>query len=163
MFIFANKIKQTQLYIAMLALASMVITIVVDVLMRYFLNSPVHGAYDLVETMLVIVVFNSFSSRFINRQNIVIDLIDNAIPTIARNALIRASDLINVALLGLILWSMITPALQAYDYGDKKLELGLKLWILWSIAILSVSGTLVCAVSVLFKPLPHNPAIGEAE
>jgi hypothetical protein len=41
---------------------------------------------------------------------------------------------------------MISPALQAYDYGDRKLELGLPLWVVWLFALSGIAGTIVCAI-----------------
>jgi membrane associated rhomboid family serine protease len=52
-----------------------------------------------------------------------------------------------VALL-LMLWAMIEPALQAYDYGDRKLELGIKVWIVWAAAFAGTIGAIISAVFV---------------
>jgi TRAP-type C4-dicarboxylate transport system permease small subunit len=148
----AEIIKDAQLRIAMVALCVMMLTIVIDVLMRHFFNHPIQGAYDLVESMLVIVVFNSFSARFLARQNIVIDLIDAVVSPVFRTVLVRLADVITIALVALLIWAMTTPAMQAFEYGDRKLELGLPLWILWVVAILSMCGTLVCSVGALLRP-----------
>jgi TRAP-type C4-dicarboxylate transport system permease small subunit len=148
----AEIIKDAQLRIAMVALCVMMLTIVIDVLMRHFFNHPIQGAYDLVESMLVIVVFNSFSARFLARQNIVIDLIDAVVSPGVRTVLVRIADVITIALVALLIWAMTTPAMQAFEYGDRKLELGLPLWILWVVAILSMCGTLVCSVGALLRP-----------
>ena len=79
----------------------------------------------------------------------------------------RLSDLVSIAILLLIAWAMISPALQAYDYGDRKLELGLQLWVLWVFAIVGLIGTLLSALAASFRPLPRSrqtttPADGEA-
>ena len=41
------------------------------------------------------------------------------------------------------------PGLQAFDYGDHKLELGLPLYVLWIFAFAGIAGTLLCAVAAL--------------
>jgi TRAP-type transport system small permease protein len=41
---------------------------------------------------------------------------------------------------------MIEPAMQAFQYGDRKLELGVPLYVLWGFALAGLLGTLVCAV-----------------
>ena len=51
-----------------------------DVFLRYVFNSPIRGSYDLVETMLVVFVFHGMSTAFLQRRNIVIDLIDSFAP-----------------------------------------------------------------------------------
>jgi len=53
----------------------------------------------------------------------------------------------------MMIWAMIEPASQAFEYGDKKLELGLKLWILWTLAIAGLAGTVFCALGALAKPV----------
>jgi hypothetical protein len=60
-----------------------------------------------------------------------------------------------VVCLGLLFWAMIGPAWQALEYGDRKLELNLPIHILWIAALAALSGTILCALVVLFcKPAP---------
>lgn len=150
---FAESLKQAQLRLAMLALIVMMMIIVLDVTMRYVFSSPIHGAYDVVEVSLLTFVFHGLSACFLVRQNIVIDLIDNLVSARATHMLVRLSDFITIAILALMIWSMFEPASQAFQYGDKKLELGLKLWILWTIAIAGLAGTLFCALGAFAKPV----------
>lgn len=152
----ARRLKDAQLRLAMAALVVMMMTIVSDVTLRYAFGKPIHGAYDVVEASLVVFVFHGLSACFLNRQNIVIDLIDTMVSDRALAGLIRLGDVVTVALLALMAWAMLTPAMQAYEYGDKKLELGLPLWILWAIAIAGLLGTLFCAVAVLFQPITRR-------
>jgi TRAP-type C4-dicarboxylate transport system permease small subunit len=150
---FAERLKNAQLRLAMLALFVMMMVIVIDVAMRYLFSRPIHGAYDVVEASLVIFVFHSLSACFLARQNIVIDLIDNIVSEHITHALVRLSDLITIGVLALMVWAMVTPARQAFEYGDRKLELGLPLSILWAIAIAGVACTLFCALGALVKPV----------
>ena len=150
---FAETIKNAQLRLAMLALFVMMMIIVADVTMRYLFSSPIHGAYDVVEVSLLVFVFHGLSACFLARQNIVIDLIDNLASERVTHILVRLSDLITIGILALMIWAMIEPASQAFEYGDKKLELGLRLWILWTIAIAGLAGTLFCALGALAKPV----------
>jgi TRAP-type C4-dicarboxylate transport system permease small subunit len=150
---FAEILKDAQLRLAMLALGVMMLIIVADVTMRYVFGSPIHGAYDVVEVSLLVFVFHGLSACFFARQNIVIDLIDTIVPARVTHALVRMSDLITVALLAVMIWAMVSPASQAFEYGDKKLELGLKLWVLWTIAIAGLACTLFCALGALAKPV----------
>jgi TRAP-type C4-dicarboxylate transport system permease small subunit len=152
----AERLKNAQLRLAMLALCVMMLTIVADVAMRYLFASPIRGSYDLVEATLVVFVFHGLSACFLSRQNIVIDLIDTLLGARAVAVLIRIADLITIGLLALMVWAMVTPAHQAFDYGDRKLELGLPLWVLWAIAIAGLVATLFCALAALAKPANRN-------
>jgi TRAP-type C4-dicarboxylate transport system permease small subunit len=149
----AEILKEAQLRLAMLALGVMMMIIVCDVTMRYVFSSPIRGAYDVVEASLVVFVFHGLSACFLSRQNIVIDLIDNIVPERMVGFLVRFSDVLTVGLLALMVWAMWMPAQQAFEYGDRKLELGLPLWILWSVAIVGLAGTLICALGALAKPV----------
>ena len=68
-------------------------------------------------------------------------------------ALIRIADILSVLVLGLLLWAMLVPATQSYAYGELKQELGLPIFVLWFIAIVSLAGTTFCAaVLPLVRP-----------
>ena len=67
-----------------------------DVFLRYVFNSPIRGAYELVEAMLVVFVFHGMSTAFLQRRNIVIDLIDSFAHRFIVAALIRIADVLTV-------------------------------------------------------------------
>jgi len=152
---FLARLERAQLVLAAGALVVMSLVTVADVLLRYLLNRPVRGSYDLVECTLVVFVFHGIATVFLNRQNIVIDLIDGIASAGLRTALIRISDVVQIAVLALLAWAMLSPAWQAFDYGDRKLELGLPVYVIWIVALAGMAGTLVCAVGALVRtPIP---------
>lgn len=152
---FLGQLQRAQLVIAACALVVMSLVTVADVLLRYLLNQPVRGSYDVVECALVVFVFHGIATVFLNRQNIVIDLIDGIASAGLRIALIRISDVLQIAVLALFAWAMLSPAWQAFDYGDRKLELGLPVYIIWLLALAGIAGTIVCAIGALVRtPIP---------
>jgi len=149
----ADRLQRFQLWLAALALVILMLVTVCDVTLRYLFNSPVRGSYDIVESMLLVFVFNGMAAGFFLRRHIVIDLIDSAIGRRATAVLIRIADVLSVVCLALLIWAMLRPAMQAYDYGDRKLELNLPIYILWIVAFLGMAGTIFCAlVTLLFRP-----------
>jgi TRAP-type C4-dicarboxylate transport system permease small subunit len=146
---FADHLQRIQLWLAALALTILMMVTVADVFLRYLFNSPVRGSYDMVESLLVVFVFNGMAAGFFTRRNIVIDLIDSAVGRGATAVLIRTADFLSVVCLGLLAWAMLGPAVQAYDYGDRKLELNLPIYILWMVALLGMAGTFFCALVAL--------------
>ena len=153
-------LARIQTGIAMLAAAVIIVTTTADVILRYGFGRPIHGAYDMVECMLLLFVFHGIATVFYDRANITIDLVDHVVGTRAKLRLVRLADIVQVAMLALTIWAMIAPALQAYDYGDRKLELGLKLWIVWLFALSGIAGTFVCAVGRALAsttPAPEAP------
>jgi TRAP-type transport system small permease protein len=150
---FSARLKNAQVRLAMIALVIMMGSTCVDVALRFLFNRPIRGAYDIVEACLVVFVFHGMSASFLARKNIVIDIIDSLVGPRLEYVLVRLSDVVSVVLLILVTAAMISPALQAYDYGDRKLELGLQLWVLWTFAIVGLIGTLLCALGPLFRPV----------
>ena len=142
-------LQAAQTRLAAVALVTMMSGTVLDVFFRYVFNHPLRISYDLVESMMVIYVFHGISSVFLARRNIVIDVIDSMIRPAVLRILAAIADLVSVLCLLLFLWGMIQPATQAFQYGDRKLELGLPLYVLWGFALTGLLGTLVCAVFAL--------------
>ncbi|HVY58425.1 MAG TPA: TRAP transporter small permease [Xanthobacteraceae bacterium] len=154
-----ERLQHAQLRLAALALLVMMCVTVADVFLRYTFNSPIRGSYDLVESTLVVFVFHGIAAVFYGRQNIVIDLIDSLVGRVAVRVLVRISDILSIAALGILAWAMTGPALQAFDYGDRKLELGLPLSVLWGFALAGMVGTILCALAALVgRALPDRRA-----
>ena len=158
----SQRLKTAQLRLAMVALVVMMVSTCVDVVLRFLFNRPIHGAYDIVEACLVVFVFHGVAASFFARKNIVIDLIDTMISPRLERALVRLADVVNLALLVLIAVAMVFPALQAYDYGDRKLELGLPIWLLWIFAIVGLVGTMICALAPLFRAVPPSRIVAHS-
>ncbi|WP_407050874.1 TRAP transporter small permease [Methyloraptor flagellatus] len=152
----AGAVARVQTWLAMGAAAVIVVSTTSDVVMRYAFGKPIHGAYDVVECMLALFVFHGLSAVFLVRGNITIDLVDHFVPDRVRSGLVRVSDVVQIAALMLIGWAMLIPALQAYEYGDRKLELGLPLWIVWAYVLVGLAGTIVSALGALASPVPEG-------
>jgi len=141
-----QRLQAAQLRLSAVALMTMMTGTVLDVFFRYAFNKPLRISYDLVESMMVIYVFHGISSVFLARRNIVIDVIDSLVSPAVLRILAAIADVVSVLCLLLFLWGMIEPATQAFQYGDRKLELGVPLYALWGFALAGLLGTLVCAV-----------------
>jgi len=146
-----QRVRIIQLRIAMLALLIMMLTVVADVTLRYVAGSPIRGAYDVVEVCLAVFVFHGLSTCFFKRENIVIDVIDMLAGARTLRVLIGVADIAGIILLALIFWAMIAPAYQAYDYGDRKLELGLHTYLVWIAVLTGLFGMVVCACGPLLS------------
>jgi TRAP-type C4-dicarboxylate transport system permease small subunit len=151
-------LQKAQTRLAGVALLTMMLVTVADVAMRYLLNRPIHGSYDLVEAMLVVFVFNGMAAGFFRRANIVIDLVDTLVGARLTAVLIRISDILSLAALAIFAWAMTGPARQAFDYGDTKIDLGLPVYVLWLVALTGMAGTILCALGALIAraATPHR-------
>jgi TRAP-type C4-dicarboxylate transport system permease small subunit len=156
-FTFFDRLRVAQLRLASIALIVMMGVTLADVFMRYVFNSPIRGTYELVEAMLVVFVFHGMSTAFFQRRNIVIDLIDSAAHRIIVKVLIGISDILTVLTLLLFAYAMTTPALQAFNYGDVKMELQIPIWYMWAVALAGIAGAILCAIGALVAPAqPHH-------
>ena len=147
-----ERLRVAQLRLAAVALVVMMCVTVADVVLRYLFNSPIRASYDLVEAMMVLFVFNGISTAFLQRRNIVIDLIDSFVGRRVVAFLIRLADVTTIATLLLFIYAMLTPALQSYGYGERKLELGLPIYLLWAAALAGMVGAILCALGTFLKP-----------
>ena len=159
--VIADRLQRVQLWLAALALVILMMITVADVTLRYLFNSPVRGSYDMVESMLLVFVFNGMAAGFFLRRHVVIDLIDAAVGRRGAIVLIRIADVLSVICLALLMWAMLQPAMQAYDYGDRKLELNLPIYVLWIVALAGLAGTLICALIALWSPTPTHARASE--
>ena len=141
----ARIIKVTS-FAAAIALVAMMLTTVADVAMAALFKRPIIGAYDMVETTLVFSVFLGIPATFLRNGNIVVDVVDFFVSGGAVRRLKQLAQILTLVFLVLLFCNMITPALDAYRFGEKKQELGMPLWVLWLPILL---GVLMSAIAVL--------------
>ncbi|HLU20194.1 MAG TPA: TRAP transporter small permease [Pusillimonas sp.] len=134
--------------IAGLALAMMVCITMADVLLRNLFGIPVLGTYDLVETLMVFVVFLGIGEAFLDDTHITVDIIDHFISSNLVVLLKIVGLLLSAVFLGMLLWHMPTPAWEAYVYQDRKPDLPIMLYWLWIPCLVGVFAALIAA---LFK------------
>ena len=149
-----DRLRVVQLRLASVALVVMMLVTLVDVFMRYAFNNPIRGAYELVEAMMAVFVFNGMSTAFLQRRNIVIDLVDSLLQRSIIVALIRMSDVLTVATITLFAYAMIKPAMQSFSYGEVKMELQVPIWWFWAAALFGIAGAILCSTGALIAPPP---------
>ena len=149
-------LRMAQSTISMIAIAIIIVTTVADVALRYSVGRPIRGSYDAVECLMVLFVFHGLAAVFIDRAHIVIDLVDHLVTRRMQRGLVMFGDVAGVLALGLMAWAMVDPAMQAYAYGDRKLELGIKLWVVWVFALSGIAGAILCAIGVTFTRPKHG-------
>ena len=154
----AGWVQRGQLWIAASALVILMMVTVCDVSLRYLFNRPIRVSYEMVEVTLLVFVFNGMPAAFFGRRHVIIDLLDGTFGPRITAALIGIADLLSVLCLGLPAWAMLLPAMQAYQYGDTKMELPIPIYVLWIVALASFAGTIFCALVMLIA----SPAVSRA-
>lgn len=144
------------LYLAVIALLTMMSAIVADVFMRYVFNAPITGVYDVVEISLVVVVFFSLGTAILGFHEIVIDLVDRVASPRLVKLFKSIAALLSAAVLIFIFIAMLTPAMQSHQYGEIKLELNMPVWIVWVIALVGMCGGIMASLLNVVRQLKPN-------
>ncbi|MBW1997904.1 MAG: TRAP transporter large permease subunit [Deltaproteobacteria bacterium] len=126
--------------------------VALDVVMRYVFNSPLRGAWEIVELSLVVVVFASIAHAYMKKLHVSIDILLLSLPQKIRLMLSNIT-----AFLGLLLFILIV----AYSFLDylKKIEIHMQSMILGVphapfALLVPVGCTLLCFM--LFRDLLKN-------
>lgn len=103
--------------LAAIVLLALVVLTCIDVIGRYFFNSPLVGAVELVQICMGMIVFFSFPIMFLRNDHVVVDLI----PQFGRGRLAWA-----VAILFLIVTIIVAVILgdRVWDYASRAFEDG---------------------------------------
>jgi TRAP-type C4-dicarboxylate transport system permease small subunit len=137
------------------ALAVMMLTSVADVVMANLFNRPITGAFDVVETTLVLTVFLGFPATFAAGGHIAVDVVDFFVSPATLARLKIVAKLLTCLFLAFLAWQMFAPAQDAFRFGERKQELGLPLFVLW---IPMIFGIALSAVMTLVSLRSRNDA-----
>ena len=127
------------------ALFVMMMATVADVALRSALRSPITGVYDLVESTLVLVVFLGIPQVFLRDEQITVDILDRYVPPKLLLWMKAVAALAALVLLLLLAWHMAVPALEAYQFGDRKPDLPIPVFWLW----IAMYAGIVCSIAVM--------------
>lgn len=139
-------------YAAMAALVVMMAVTALDIGMRLAINELVLGSVEIVQLMLVMVVFLALPETFLRDEHITVDALDQvASPRALRIARICAA-LASLALVAAMAWRMVLPALDTLSIGDLTSDLQFSLFWYW---LPMLVGGLVSVVALVVVALGH--------
>lgn len=139
-----------------LALVTIILVTVADVLSANLRGRPMTGIYEVVEAALVYMVFLGIPETFRNEQNITVDICDHFLSQAAVALLRCFGAVISVAYLGLLEWSMIRPALDAWKFGDYKADSGIPFWFVWAPILIGTAMAIVASALVMRRVLAQR-------
>jgi TRAP-type C4-dicarboxylate transport system permease small subunit len=100
-----------------------------DVVGRYVLNSPIPGAYELNEFLMVAVVFLPLALVQAGQGHVRVELVLNRLPFRARLVMETIALIVALALYGLITWYGLQDALTNLRVGEHTIGLvSLPVW-----------------------------------
>ena len=129
--------------IATLAIA---VCISADVLLRYFLNSPLLFVDEVASFLLVLVIFGGLAYTFLSGGHVRVDLITTHLPPALRAWLRAAGLALGIAFILIVSWTTLQSALTAYRYGRVSTVM---LYPLWAPMLLIPAGLLLMSAVML--------------
>ncbi|MCC6212413.1 MAG: TRAP transporter small permease [Burkholderiales bacterium] len=103
---------------ASVVLFAMMTLTFLDVVLRYLLNRPIRGGFEIAEMMLVVLIFAGLPLVSRADQHIIMDFIDRALPLRALEWLGRAVHMICAAVMFFLTWQIWLKAGKVAAYGD---------------------------------------------
>ena len=94
-----------------------------DVFMRYFLNRPIHGGFELTEIAMALIVFFALPSAVRRRENIVVNVLYDQFPPRAQRIATAFGDLLCALLCGFMAWRMWLYGARLLRYSEVTMEL----------------------------------------
>lgn len=114
-----------------LALLVMMGATVADVIGRQAFNSPLPGVVEIVELSMVWTTFLGLAAAFFIGGHIAVDLADAALGPVAGRRLRAFAATVATLLCGVLAWLAYRELLDAIDWGDTTVDLGIPHTAFW--------------------------------
>jgi TRAP-type C4-dicarboxylate transport system permease small subunit len=122
-----------------LALVLMTLWTVTDVITRYVLSKPLSGSIDLVESMLVLVVFLALPECLQRDEQITVDVVDHVVGERAVGGLKLFSALATMVFLIILGYTGLQPLMDAWKFDDRKPDLAVPIYLLLATIELAIA------------------------
>lgn len=106
-----------------LALFLMMCLTVVDVVGRYIFNSPMLGAFEMTEFLVLIMVFSFLGYAQSEKSHVTVDILVDMFPKKLRNIIIIINYLVCLVVVFIIAWMGFEKAVETFHTGEKPLNL----------------------------------------
>ena len=111
------------LFIGQITLIFMVMLTVADVFLRYVLNRPILGSYELTEFMMAVLVFSTIGYTMVVKGHVVVDLVFTKLPQRSKDILECITSFIAFILFAVVAWRNALQASTAWGRNDVTAEL----------------------------------------
>lgn len=127
----------------------------VDIVARYFFNSPISGAFELTEISLALLVFLSFPIACLSDSHIKVDLITNFGSGLLNHIVHALSYLIGLAIFTALTMQLWTHSMKfkRYDQVTNSLEIPL-----YYVGLIATACCLMCVVVMIISGVKNTLA-----
>lgn len=132
-----------------LALAVMMLSTDYDILARLLFNQPLRGVVELVEITVLASAMLALPETFLRDEQIRVDLVDSFLPISVIAALKSLGLVLTITFLAILCYHVYQPMIDARRFGDVKPELGVPLYALYALIMLSFAASvLACGLAL---------------
>ncbi|MBW2610341.1 MAG: TRAP transporter small permease [Deltaproteobacteria bacterium] len=125
-------------------LALMMFLTVADVILRYFFNSPILGAFEVTEYMMVIFVFLGLAHNQEQKDNISIDVVVDRLGGVHKNILRAITNMMGLGFFALMSWRLAVYGLKILN--DHQISRELHIPVFPFIFVTSFGAIVLCMV-----------------
>ncbi|MEQ9814194.1 MAG: TRAP transporter small permease [Azospirillaceae bacterium] len=137
--------------LACVFLVAMMGIMVLDVLLRLIWNAPLFGKVEIVKFLLVLTVYFAMAETFLKDEQVTVDVIDQVVPVPVVGFLRLVAAILSFALLALITWRGVQPALDTLDFGDATMDLRISLIWYWVPIIFGMGLAALAMLAVIWR------------
>lgn len=138
-------------WIGAAALVVMMLGTVADVVLRAMANLPLRGTVDLVEAMLVLVVFLGLPESFLRQEQITVDIFDHVVSAPVLRAFRVMAAAASLGFLVLLAVYVVRPMLDALAFGDRKPDLPIPIFPLMVVIEISIVVSLIAMALITVR------------
>lgn len=138
----------------------MMLTIFVNVVMRYVFRSPPRGAFEIVEITMGLMVFFALPLMIRQSGNIRVTILFDRLPEAARRYAAFATELLGACICGFIAWRMWLYGERILRFGEVTMELrvprGAIAQSMSVLLVVAATAFVICALQALRRaPAPQ--------
>lgn len=123
----------------------------VDVVMRYLLNRPIRGGFEITEMMLLVLIFAGLPLVSHADEHVTMDFVDRLLPAPLARTLVRGVHALCAAVMFFLTWQIWLKAGKVAAYGDTSdvLRFSVAPFVYFMAAMIALTG-LVHVLKVFF-------------
>lgn len=96
----------------MAVLMGMVLLVTVDVVGRYFFDKPIDGSTDIIEIMMIIMVYSSFAYGSTKNKHVRIDFLYNRFSPVIKGYVDILTSILSIYIVAVISWQLVNRAVN---------------------------------------------------
>jgi TRAP-type C4-dicarboxylate transport system permease small subunit len=143
--------------VAAVVLFSLMALTCVDVIGRYFFNSPVHGGFEITEMLLAVLIFSGLPLVTLRNDHVTVDVLDPITPEWLFRIQHVAACVVGFASTAYLAWRLWLRAASLHAAGETTAQLKFQLaYLAYAMSVLMACTALALVVLALRRPQRHH-------